>query len=150
VAISRDLQKSKVYAWENEIVRPRDPSQIPFTRAPALVMGVWLAAGLLYPPPVEALNPRNKKAWATGSRLAIRLRADKPTPTWVILHEIAHAMTSTHDGDGDRHGPDFVGVYMQLLERHLCIPIPLLMFTAHKAGVKFNIAAKPRFIDHAE
>lgn len=68
----------------------------------------------------------------TGHRLRLRFLAHKPTPTWVILHEMAHALTC-----GDGHGPNFVGVYMQLVERWLNIPQALLHYTAREAGVKF-------------
>ncbi len=53
-------------------------------------------------------------------------------------------LSSTFDGYTDEHGPDFVGLYIGLLERWLNIPTPLLMFTATKHHVAFNLAAKPR------
>jgi hypothetical protein len=31
--------------------------------------------------------------------------------SWCLLHEIAHAMSSTYDGLSDGHGPVFVGLY---------------------------------------
>ncbi len=112
-----------------------------------LVDGVWLAEQLLYPPRVEPLARQARRTWATGSRMTIRLPQDRPTPTYVILHEVAHALSSTVDGDTDAHGPDYVGLYMGLLERRLRIPLPLLMFTADRHGVAFNLAAKPRFVE---
>jgi hypothetical protein len=59
--------------------------------------------------------------------------------------EVAHALSSTVDGDSEAHGPDYVGLYMGLLDRRLRIPMPLLMFTATQHGLAFNLAAKPRF-----
>ena len=49
------------------------------------------------------------------------------------------------DGDSDAHGPDYVGLYVGLLDRRLRIPMPLLMFTAGQHDVAFNLAAKARF-----
>ena len=46
----RDPQRSRVYAWEEAVVAPRDPSAIPYEQAQMLVDGVWLAEQLLYPP----------------------------------------------------------------------------------------------------
>ncbi len=143
----RDLQRSRVYAWEDAVVAPRDRSAIPFEQAQMLVTGVWLAEQLLYPPRVEPMPHQARRTWATGSRTMIRLPQDRPTPTYVILHEVAHALSSTVDGDTDAHGPDFVGLYMGLLDRRLKIPTPLLMFTANQHGVTFNLAAKPRFME---
>ncbi len=143
----RDLQRSRVYAWEDAVVAPRDRSAISFEKAQMLVTGVWLAEQLLYPPRVEPMPRQARRTWATGSRTTIRLPQDRPTPTYVILHEIAHALNSTIDGDTDAHGPDFFGLYMGLLDRRLRIPMPLLMFTAQQHGVTFNLAAKPRFME---
>jgi hypothetical protein len=112
-----------------------------------LVDGVWLAEQLLYPPRVEPLPRQARRTWATGSRTTIRLPQDRPTPTYVILHEVAHALSSTVDGDSDAHGPDYVGLYMGLLDRRLRIPMPLLLFTAAQHGLAFNLAAKPRFME---
>ncbi len=142
----RDLQRSRVYAWEDAVVAPRDRSAIPFEQAQMLVTGVWLAEQLLYPPKVEPMPHQARRTWATGSRTTIRLPQDRPTPIYVILHEVAHALSSTVDGDTDAHGPDFVGLYMGLLDRRLRIPTPLLMFTAQQHGLTFNLAAKPRFM----
>src|SRR3954465_9516479 len=110
-----------------------------------LVDACWLAEQLLYPPRVAPMPRQARRTWATGSRTPIRLPPDRPTPPYVILHEIAHALSSTVDGDSDAHGPDYVGLYMGLLDRRLRIPLPLLMFTAAHNSVGFNLAAKPRF-----
>ena len=143
----KDLQRSRVYAWEDAVVAPRDRSAIPFEQAQMLVTAVWLAQQLLSPPKVEPMPRQARRTWPTGSRTTIRLAQDRPTPTYIILHEVAHALSSTVDGDTDTHGPDFVGLYMGLLDRRLRIPAPLLMFTANQHGLTFNLAAKPRFME---
>jgi len=141
----KDPQRFRVYAWEEAVVAPRDPSAIPYEQAQMLVDGVWLAEQLLYPPRVAPMPRQARRTWATGSRTTIRLRQDGPTPTYVILHEVAHALSSTVDGDSEAHGPDYVGLYMGLLDRRLRRTMPLLLFTAAQHGVAFNLAAKPRF-----
>lgn len=143
MACCRDHQRSKVYAWERAIIAPRDTTPVvPFERAQLLIDGVWLMEGLFYPPRVVPLNPQATTKWATGCRLEISLRQHEPTPTWVILHEIAHALVQD-----DAHGPDYVGLYMGLLDRHLKIPQPMLMWTAAQAGVQFNLGVKPRLVE---
>src|SRR3954469_2098877 len=73
----RDPQRSRVYAWEEAVVAPRDRSAIPFEQAQLLVDGVWLAEQLFYPPRVEPLPRQARRTWATGSRTTIRLPQDR-------------------------------------------------------------------------
>jgi hypothetical protein len=77
----------------------------------------------------------------------MELRLRKKTPAWVILHELAHALNGTIEGDTDAHGPDFVGLYIKLLDKVLDIPLALTMYSLKEAGVKYNLAATPRFLD---
>jgi hypothetical protein len=46
----RDFQRSRVYAWENRVVAPRDPSFVAFPEAQAIVNAIWSEMGLSYPP----------------------------------------------------------------------------------------------------
>ena len=68
--------------------------------------------GLRFPPRAERTPRHTCRVVATGDRLWLRL--PETMPSWVVLHEIAHAMTSTHDGSSDGHGPVFVGIYVDL------------------------------------
>src|SRR5215211_5772365 len=70
----RDPQRSRVYAWEEAVVAPRDPSAVPYKQAQMLVDGVWLAEQLLYPPRVAPMPRQARRTWATGSRTTIRQR----------------------------------------------------------------------------
>ena len=84
---------------------------------------------------------------ADGSRLTLRLPAR--TPSWCLLHELAHALTSTPDGHSDQHGPTYVGIYVQLLVRYLRLPQPWLLATLEHAGVQVDMRAQPLFVDTA-
>jgi hypothetical protein len=117
VTAKRDSQRSRVYAWENRVIAPCDPSFVSFPAAQGMVNAIWSEMGLLYPPKVEPLPKQAKATVATATRLCIRL--PERLPSWCLLHEIAHAMTTTHDGLSDGHGTKFVGFYMQLLVRYL-------------------------------
>lgn len=144
---AHDYQREKVYAWENEVVGPRDPfPPVAFDNAQTIVSAIWMAKGLIGPPRVEPLPTQTRKAMAKGSRVQILLPPS--VPHWVLIHEIAHAMTSTIETSA-LHGPDFVGVYMDLLETFLKVPKPLLWYTAQKAGIDFNPFAQPSFVDAA-
>ncbi len=134
----------RVYAWENRVVAPLDRSVVPFGQMQALVDHVWAQEGLAWPP---RMRPRKatRATLATGSRLAIE--APETLPSWVLLHEVAHAMTSTADGAGAGHGPDFVGVYVRLLVRYSRLDENMLSRTLAEAGIAWNPDARPAFLD---
>ena len=134
----------RLYAWENRVVAPLDRSVVPFEQMQAIVDHVWTAEGLRWPP---RMRPRKatRATLATGSRLAIE--APESLPSWILLHEIAHAMTSLADGRGAGHGPDFVGIYVQLLVRHCRLDQAMLADTLAQDGIAWNPQAAPAFLD---
>ena len=67
--------------------------------------------------------------------------------TWVVLHELAHSMTSTFEGHSVGHRAPWLGIYMRLIERYLGIPMLVLTSTAGRAGLDFDITAAPVFLD---
>jgi hypothetical protein len=132
----RDFQKSKVYKWERQVVSPRTNLVIPFDRAQMFVDGVWMSLGLIGPPVVTLMANQATRVWATGERTQLQLRHE--TPAWVILHELAHALTMDFTGHCDGHGPKFVGAYMKLLDKVLNIPLALTMYSAEHHGIKYE------------
>lgn len=137
---------NRLYAWEDRVVGALDHSVVPFANMQALVDHVWASEGLRWPP---RMRPRRatRVTLATGSRLAIE--APESLPSWILLHEVAHAMTSTADGRGAGHGPDFVGVYLNLLERYCRLDRAILERTLTEAGIRWNPAARAVFVDPA-
>ncbi len=113
----RDFQRSKVYDWENRVIAPRDPSFVSFAEAQGMVNAIWSEMGFKYPPKIEPLSSRAKATVASATRLSILLQ--KRTPSWCLLHEVAHAITSTMDGQSDGHCELFMGVYVRLLVHYL-------------------------------
>jgi hypothetical protein len=142
-----DRQRSRVYAWEDRVIAPLDPSQVPFSAAQGMVDAIWTEMGLRYPPRVEKLPPQARTRVADANRLTLRLRAQ--TPSWTLLHELAHAMTTDHDGHSDGHGPDFLGVYVTLLGRYLRLNPATLLQSLAEAGLQVNRDARPVFMDSA-
>lgn len=134
----------RLYAWENAVVGPCDQSLVPFAQMQAIVDFVWTEEGLRWPPRVRPLRGA-RTTMASGSRVAIH--APGSLPTWVLLHEIAHAMTSTVEGQGAGHGPDFVGVYLRLLVRHCRLDRQLLEQTLRATGIVWNPEANAPFLD---
>lgn len=143
-----DAAARALYAWEDRVVAPHDRSQVPFAQLQALVDHVWAAEGLRFPPRVRPLPPQARRTMARASRLAIE--APARLPSWVLLHELAHAMTSTADEASDGHGPAFVGLYLGLLERHARLPRAALDASLRAAGIAWDPQARPWFLDRAE
>ena len=141
----RDRQRTKVYTWEERFVAPLDPSSIAFAQAQGMVDAIWAEMGLHYPPKVESLPRQARSTVADANRLTIRL-ADV-SPSWWLLHELAHAMTSSYDGQSDGHGPKFMGLYAQLLTRYLRVPTDALLASLHAAGITIDTQAAPVFVD---
>src|SRR4051794_27304225 len=141
----RDHQRSKFYGWEERFVAPRDPSSIAFAQAQGMVDAIWGEMGLRFPPKVEPLPRQARLTVADATRLSIRL-ADS-SPSWWLLHELAHAMSTTHDGQSDSHGPVFMGLYARLLVRYLRVPIDALLTSLTAGGIEAYTQAEPVFID---
>ena len=143
----RDQQRSRVYQWENRVVAPHDSTVIAFPAVQAMVNAIWADMGLLYPPSVEPLPLQATKTVASANRLTIYLPAQ--TPSWCLLHELAHAMTTTMEGNSDGHGEIFMGVYCQLIVRYLRLGLEDLRRSAQQDGIRITVDARPIFLDRA-
>jgi hypothetical protein len=141
----RDYQRSALYRWEEENLRPKDTTKVNILTAKAIVNHVWQSEGLKYPPLVEEFETRVKSKEGDSNRFRIRLQPQ--TSTWIVLHEIAHSLNSTIDSGGDRHGPNYLGIYMWLLTRYGGFDLPVLMYTARKAKLDFNLSARFAMLD---
>jgi len=141
----RDRQRSKVYAWEERFVAARDPTSIAFAQAQGMVDAIWAESGLRFPPKVERLPRQARCTVADATRLSIRL--PESSPSWWLLHELAHAMTSTADGQSDGHGPKFMGLYVKMLDRYLRVPVETGLMSLEAAGIEVDMLAEPIFID---
>ena len=139
-----DAEARRLYAWEDQVVAPRDTSLVPFAQLQALVDHVWASEGLRFPPRVRPLPRQARRTVARATRLAIE--APPELPSWILLHELAHAMTSTADGESAGHGPAFVGIYLRLLVRHARMPESELTASLRAARIGFDSAARPVFL----
>jgi hypothetical protein len=140
-----DPAARRLYAWEDAEVAPRDASRVMFSQLQALVDHVWAAEGLRYPPRVRSLPGQAHRTVARANRLAIE--APPLLATWVLLHELAHAMTCTDTGENDGHGPRFVGLYLHLLVRHAGMKRAALEGSLAAAGIAWDPQARPVFLD---
>ncbi len=141
----RDAQRGRVYAWEDATVAASDSSTVGFAAAQGMVDAIWSELGLRFPPKVGPLPRQSRCRIADASRLSIRL--PQSAPSWVLLHELAHALTSDQDGRSDGHGPAFMGVYIGLLSRYMRLSEPALLASARAAGLRVEAGAQPGFVD---
>ena len=110
-----------------------------------MVAAIWAECGLHHPPSVERLPRQARATMASANRLSLYL--PETTPSWCLLHELAHAMSSTQDGRSDGHGSIFVGLYVQLLARYLRLDADLLLDSLRQSGITARHDAKPVFLD---
>lgn len=143
----RDYQRARVYAWEDRVVAPRDRGTVPYAAAQGMVEAIWADFDLRFPPKVERLPGQARRLEADASRLRLRLPA--AVPSWLLLHELAHSLSSSHDGASDGHGPAFMGLYLQLLVRYMRLPEAELRRSAAADGIDVHTDARPTFTDTA-
>ena len=134
-----------LYAWEDRVVAPRDRSRVPFARLQALVDHVWAAEGLRFPPRVKPLPRQARATVARATRLSIE--APPELSSWVLLHALAHAMTSTAEGENGGHGERFAGLYLRQLVRNARMPEEELARSLRATGIAFDPEARPAFLD---
>jgi hypothetical protein len=96
-------------------VAPQDRTVLPFASARGMVDAIWSDMDLRHPPAVERLPRHATATLASANRLSLFL--PDWLPAWCLLHEIAHAMSTTRDGRSDGHGPIFMGLYARMLVR---------------------------------
>jgi len=126
-------------------VAPQDRTTIAFAAAQAMVDAIWSDMDLRFPPAVERLSRRATATVAIANRLSLCLPAR--IPAWCLLHEIAHAMSTAHDGHSDGHGPVFMGLYVRLLVRYLRLDEAWLLASLREAGISVAHDAAPVFLD---
>jgi len=130
----RDHQRGRTYEWESREVAPHDRTMITRADADGMVRAIWGELGLRYPPRIAALPPQAKTLIGRADRLTIELAPR--VPSWCLLHELAHSLTSSVEGESDGHGARFLATYIFLLGRYLRLDEQALRRSAARAGLK--------------
>lgn len=130
----RDHQRGRTYAWESREVAPHDTTTINRADAQAMVDTLWAELGLRYPPRIASLPGRAKTLIGRADRLTIELAPR--VPSWCLLHELAHSLTSSVEGESDGHGTRFLATYIFLLGRYLRLDEQALRRSAARAGLR--------------
>lgn len=134
-----DLQRARVYRWEQSRVFPGHDAPLALDACRALVEAAyrWAEADRADAPgwtPPRVTDGRGRRH-ACGSREVIKL------PRWartapIVLHECAHGLAP------DRHGPRFVAAYAALLERFLGMDGVALRASLEAAGIACGEAVR--------
>ena len=143
-ATRRDAQRSKVYRWERLAIDKwpvgvTQPPALTLAECQALVNRIWrnhsprFPEGRVWAGKIMYNAPKvrhSRGTWAWGGLNWIKL------PPWardprVVCHEVGHALVY-----GDRHGPTYVRVYIELLARYCGADRTELAASAKEAGVK--------------
>lgn len=140
----RDYQRQRVYNWEAEWIRPRIDDTIPFETAVHVGMHIWNELGLDFPPLFKPLAKQTRNWGGKANRTGVWL--PDVTSTKTVIHEIAHSLSSDVEGFSHQHGPDWVGMYIKLLDRFTSLSLPELLYTLREAKVDFNLGASPVFL----
>jgi len=129
----RDYQKSKVYKWENKVVGPWDSQLLTDNdEIQDFINFVWVNEGFQNPPRVK--DARKNSRTATGSRTEVVFPPESKK-RWIILHELSHSLNRIGYVECDRHGPNFVKIYVNLLEKHLYMNRLMLLYTLKESKI---------------
>lgn len=98
-----------------------DPPTIHIVNRPAVKQYGWVENGDIY---------LNRAIWGAN--------------TTTLMHEIAHIVVQSHlPPDVEDHGPEFLGVYMHLLDKYRILPQEAFRLLARKWGLKIHRRYKP-------
>lgn len=140
--IPRDSQRARVYKWEKALMRRYNKIDEPIARADItkLVHRMSMACGVRTP----NLSYRNGTGSANANASRIRFNTLTPPP-WMVAHEFAHVALRQKYGPSKYagHGPEYVSIYIYLLERYVGIPANEARKSAEEFGVKHGKAWHP-------
>lgn len=128
-----DYQRERVYKWEREellFTVEAEPS-IDIGAAQALVSSIWRNEGFTSDAPV-VMTWRGRGGIANGHTIKM---SSKAVSKRLTLHELAHSMIK-HLQACDRHGPNWVGLYVRLLVRYSAANIDVLLASLKDTGIK--------------
>ena len=131
---ARDTQQRKVYDWEGDAVGEPHDHGLDASEVQEFVDEVSAGWGV---PSIETrVDPRRTSSSATSwNQMSLWLRPSR----WVVVHEAAHHVVARLVGALSAvpdHGSEFMGVYLQSLERYCGLDREGLAASARRAGVE--------------
>jgi hypothetical protein len=127
----RDLQRQRVYGWQEDVIFPRNDKPMPWHGCILFAKYVWERVGTGKPLQLT-FEGRSSYAWAADGTVYIPEHDLRYHTKPIILHEIAHEMV-----DYAAHGPAFVSTYIGLCERFLGLDRKTLEVAADQYHVDY-------------
>lgn len=130
----RDSQRAKVYEWEKDLVKRFNKSDEKFDSLDDVrfFYGQLAYAYNIDCPGVEFR--RSKSGGAKANRTRVKFHGELSSR--LVIHEFAHVLTNARFGfTVQGHGPEYVSVYIHLLERYMGIPANVARIAAEEAGI---------------
>jgi hypothetical protein len=130
-----DTQQDALYAWEDTF---RSFGERSLTQKETLRVIRRCCRIYGVEAPRIHFMPRSRREWS-------HLQDNDLWMNWhqcnhaIACHEAAHAIVTAWDPDEDRedHGPEFVGVYLNLLVKHQVAPRSALEASLRQAGIRW-------------
>ena len=145
--LSTDIQRSRLYSWEDRVVAPLDPSTVAVRRRrKALVDAIWAELDLRFPADRSKKCRRRRRA-ASPTPTACASACPPPRRPGACCTNWPTPCPATTPAASDGHGPRFVGLYVQLLVRYLRLDRETLLASLAEAGIVVAPDALPAFID---
>jgi hypothetical protein len=141
---TRDSQRSKVYAWERTSSGDEDPGEMSLQECAEMIRRTRSWYGLSTLPHVKD-GRGTRLAWGNDRTINLPRWARRPR---FVLHEAAHSVIENFSARAPRgesnarsarpawHGPEFMTVYVDILERAQIGRGADLRRSARTAGVK--------------
>jgi hypothetical protein len=139
---SRDVQRSRVYAWERRIFdRAIWTATLTLEELERFVNRVWrsergrMGQARRPAPVVAARRGSSAEAFSNAWGPGLMYFGSHCRNQIVALHEMSHCLTPRDQS----HGPRFVGVLIGLYCRHLDMDANVLMALADEMNVKYHV-----------
>lgn len=137
-----DFQKSRVYQWESRVANKFLTETL--TPEQCVIYMHEVYNGIGYKGKRHTLTVLARRTTTSVCKWnSIELAEEIHTNRGSIIHEVAHHITDVVFGDRisgkklEHHGPEYVGVYMYMLNRLADIPIDILTNSAINMNVTF-------------
>lgn len=133
----KDPQREEVYAWERKLRCMWYDHGMPMANARNL-------AGRMcrhYKVPAPKLKFVDEAPWtaAAWGDVLVEVNKSRAKPTALLLaHEVAHVIAHSYGIEEPDHGPIWLGIYMQLLDKFKILPRCMTEPSARTAGLKFK------------
>ena len=140
----RDSQRKKVYRWQNYYLFNCDTEHLALNTCNFIAENIFNAFGFNNKIPPILHSNSLKRCYFSSNKNIIRLMEEGRNRI-ILTHELAHALNrklnyklfKNKDKNIMSHGPEFIGIWMLLLNKWCNIPIKDLCRTADYEGVKY-------------